>query len=301
MKVLQFTIPVAHDRTVIVQEDIMPYFYPHLHRHNEAQLIWIKEGEGTLVVDNHLHGFKAGDIYLLGANQPHLFKSNPEYFATDSALQIQALMIFFDPNGKLEPLLALPEMQLIKSFLIQYQTGFKIPLQHQDFIVEHMLALQHSANQEIMIHFLSLLNALYQTVERAPALAPVRSVSFSENEGIRIGHIFNYIMQHHERQITLEEVAAQAHLTPQAFCRYFKKHTRQTFVTFLNEIRINEACKKLTSGKFANIATVAYTCGFNNVTNFNRVFKSVKKESPKAYLVHLSESVGHGTLETVRR
>ncbi|RYY66721.1 MAG: AraC family transcriptional regulator, partial [Chitinophagaceae bacterium] len=58
MKVLQFTLPVAHDRTIIVQEDNMPHFYPYLHRHKEAQLIWIKEGEGTLVVDNNMHAFR---------------------------------------------------------------------------------------------------------------------------------------------------------------------------------------------------------------------------------------------------
>ena len=91
MKVLQFTIPVAQDRAVIVQEDVMAHFYPYLHRHREAQLIWIKEGEGTLLADNQMHPFKKNDIFLLGANQPHLFKSNPEYFNPNSDLKIQAL------------------------------------------------------------------------------------------------------------------------------------------------------------------------------------------------------------------
>ncbi|WP_316766642.1 AraC family transcriptional regulator [Pedobacter frigiditerrae] len=292
MKVLQFTIPVAHDSAVIVQEDIMPHFYTHLHRHNEAQLIWIKEGEGTLVVDNHLYAFKANDVYLLGANQPHLFKSNPEYFVENSGLQIQALMIFFDPNGKLTPLLDLPEMQLLKSFLHQHQAGFKVPSKHNELVISQMLSVQQAKNQELMISFLQLLNSLYLTSNKAEPLAAVRSSQFSENEGIRIAHIFNYIMQHYERLITLEEVAEQAHMTPQAFCRYFKKHTRQTFVSFLNEMRINEACKKLTSGRYENIATAAYTCGFNSVTNFNRVFKAVKGESPKAYLEHYFSNFG---------
>lgn len=286
MKVLQFTIPVAHDRTIIVQEDIMPHFYPYLHRHKEAQLIWIKEGEGTLVVDNNMHAFKKNDIYLLGPNQPHLFKSNPEYFEEDSALKIQALMIFFDPNGKLAPILALPEMQLLNSFLQQYQGGYKIPVAFTDDVIQRMVSVQYAKNHEIVFQFLNLLNSFYLIGNKGESLSNIRLASFSESEGIRIGHIFNFLMQHYERQINLEEVAAEAHMTPQAFCRYFKKHTRQTFVAFLNELRINEACKKLTSGKFENIATVVYTCGFNSVTNFNRVFKSVKGEAPKAYLNH---------------
>ena len=80
MKALQFTLPVTYDKSVIVQEEQLPHFYPYLHRHNEAQLTWIQEGEGTLVAGTSMHSFSAGDIFLLGANQPHLFKSNPEYF-----------------------------------------------------------------------------------------------------------------------------------------------------------------------------------------------------------------------------
>jgi AraC-like DNA-binding protein len=284
MKVLQFTIPVAHDRAIIVQEDLMPHFYTHLHRHKEAQLIWIKEGEGTLVIDNYLYAFKANDIYLLGANQPHLFKSNPAYFDEKNGLQIQALMIFFDPNGKLSTLLELPEMALVKSFLQQHQAGFKVPAMFNGLISERMSAVQQTSNHEQVLNFLQLLNSLYQACGKAESLAPERSHHFSETEGLRIAHIFNYIMQHYERLITLEEVAAEAHLTPQAFCRYFKKHTRQTFVAFLNEMRINEACKKLTGGNYENIARVAYSSGFNNITNFNRVFKSVKGVSPKVFL-----------------
>jgi AraC-like DNA-binding protein len=91
-------------------------------------------------------------------------------------------------------------------------------------------------------------------------------------------------MQMYDKPITLEDVAKQAHMTPQAFCRYFKKHTLHTFVSFLNEVRINEACKKLTDGNYDSIATVAYNCGFNSITNFNRVFKSVTKKSPSEYV-----------------
>jgi hypothetical protein len=48
MKVLQFTIPVSREKTFIVQKDVLPHFYPHLHRHNEIQLVWVMKGEGTL-------------------------------------------------------------------------------------------------------------------------------------------------------------------------------------------------------------------------------------------------------------
>lgn len=287
MKVLQFTIPVAHDRTIIVQEDRMAHFYPHLHRHREAQLIWIKEGEGTLMVANNMYAFQKDEVYLLGANQPHLLKSNPEYFEENSDLKIESLMIFFDPIGKLAPVLALPEMQWLATFLQQHQNGFKVPSAYQTHIREEMIVVQNAGNIEVMTKFLNLFQSLQQLNVQLEPLSTSPLAGFSESEGLRIGHIFNFLMQNYHRNISLEEVAAEAHLTPQAFCRYFKKHTRQTFITFLNELRINEACKKLTSSKFENIATVAYTCGFNNITNFNRVFRAVKGQSPKAYFSRL--------------
>src|SRR6202012_6146643 len=98
MKVLQFTIPVAHDKSVIAQQDDLPYFYPHLHRHKEAQVTWIQVGEDTLIVVYNRHEFKSGEIYLIGVYQPYLFKSSPEYFQPDSKKGSKTLLGFFDPN-----------------------------------------------------------------------------------------------------------------------------------------------------------------------------------------------------------
>src|ERR1700684_3187557 len=80
MKGLKFTIPVPRGKTVIVQKDVLPHFYPHLHRHEEIQLTWIQQGEGTLVAENNMYSFRSGEIYWLGVNLPHVFKSDPSYF-----------------------------------------------------------------------------------------------------------------------------------------------------------------------------------------------------------------------------
>lgn len=284
MKVLQFTVPVAHENSVIVQEDVMPYFYPHLHRHHEAQLMWIQEGEGTLLAGTAMHPFKPGDIFMLGADQPHLFKSNPEYFATDNTRQVRSLMIFFDPNNKLRPLFALPEMALLSAFIQQHSGGFRIPAEMSADISRQVLTIREAGNVDRLSQFLQLLKTLYLANDVLQPLAEATAHNVSESEGIRIGNIYTYLMQHYESAISLEAIAAEAHMTEQAFCRYFKKHTGQTFITFLNRLRINEACKKLTAGKFEGIATVAYTCGFNSLTNFNRAFKSVMGMSPRVYM-----------------
>src|SRR5258707_14160898 len=101
MKVLQFTIPVPHDKTVIVQKDELPHFYPHLHRHQEIQLTWIQQGEGTLEAENNMNAFRAGEIYWLGVNLPHGFKSAPSYFAPSSRKKVHTLNIFFNFKSQL--------------------------------------------------------------------------------------------------------------------------------------------------------------------------------------------------------
>ena len=284
MKVLQFTIPVPRDKTVIVQKDELPHFYPHLHRHQEIQLTWIQQGEGTLVAENNMYSFRGGEIYWLGVNLPHVFKSDPSYFSPSSCKKVQTLNIFFNAKGQLDSFFDLPEIKNVKNFLQNQQSGFKVPPEHVEEIAEKMLLIQQTTGVDQLVHFIELLKQLSSYQELAPLSARSQPIAYSEHEGIRIGAIYNYIMQQYDRPITLEDVAKQAHMTPQAFCRYFKRHTLHTFVSFLNEVRINEACKKLTDGQYDSIATVAYNCGFNSITNFNRVFKSVTGKSPSEYV-----------------
>jgi AraC-like DNA-binding protein len=285
MKVLQFTIPVAHDKSVIFQQDDLPYFYPHLHRHKEAQVTWILAGEGTLIAGNNMHAFGPDEIYLLGADQPHLFKSSPEYFQPANKKGIKTLTIFFDPNGSLASLFDLPEMKVFKDFIQQNTQGFKLPAEYVDKVSRSMLDIQKTSGPDQMIHFLQLLRIL-QGIPAKPEPLSASGIShgITESEGIRISNIYNYILQHYSEAITLDDVAREACMTPQAFCRYFKKHTGHTFVSFLNSMRINEACKKLTGNKYESISVVAYKCGFTSITNFNRVFKSVMCNSPRRYL-----------------
>jgi AraC-like DNA-binding protein len=291
MKVLPFTIPVPDDRTIIVQEEVLPHFYPYLHRHSEIQVTWIQKGEGTLLAGNSMHVFKAGEIYVLGANLPHLFKSSPEYFEERSNLQINAVTIFFDPAGKLSALFKLPEMKGVKACLEQWQNGFKVPDNSYQIFANYMERVQQATGAGQLSLFINMLNAM-GALNNAEVLSPGSyASSMTDPEGMRIASVYNYIMHNYSTALTLEEVARQAHLTPNAFCRYFKKHTRLTFVAFVNKVRVNQACKLLVNGSLNNIAAVAYSCGFSSITNFNYVFKNITGQSPREYMSHYSGTV----------
>ncbi|MDO3625324.1 AraC family transcriptional regulator [Mucilaginibacter sp. BT774] len=292
MKVLQFTIPVVHDKSVITEQVELPYHYPYLHRHKEVQVTWIQRGEGTLIAGNNMHAYSSGEIYFLGGSLPHLFKSNPEYFKPGNGKMIKAMTLFFNPAGLLSPLFELPEMKSLKLFLQQHQQGFKVPDNHFQQVSQAMIEVKNAAGSNKLVQFFGLLESMMEIDTKLEPLSSYGDLpAITENEGIRIGNIYNYIMKNYMEAITLEDIAQAACMTPESFCRYFKKHTGHTFISFLNEIRINEACKKLTAHRFESISTVAYKCGFKSITNFNRVFKCVIGTSPREYLDNYLNSV----------
>ncbi|WP_410221047.1 AraC family transcriptional regulator [Pedobacter sp.] len=282
MKVLQFAVPVAATQTIMVQEDLMPHFYPYLHKHEEAQLIWIKKGTGTLLINNDMHLFKGGDVFFIGANQPHLFKSDSAYFKEDTALKIEALSVFFDPEGKIAGVFKLPEMQAVKQ-LLNEKVAFKVSEKYQENIAHQILGIKNAEPGYAIVKFIELLLGLLAIGTELESLTVIQHYS-TDADALRINSVLHFLMKNYERQLSLAEVAAYASMTPQAFCRYFKKHTRQTFTAYINNLRINEVCNKLIRGEYPNISTAVYESGFTNITSFNRVFKQMKGKNPKSYL-----------------
>lgn len=291
MKVLPFTIPVPHDHSIIVQEEVLPHFYTYLHRHAEIQITWIKKGEGTLLAGNNMHVFREGEIYVIGANLPHLFKSDPAYFQPDGDKEVHTVTIFFNPSARLSALFNLPEMKAVTGFIDQNQSGFKIPDNIYQDVAHRITVVQQARGPEKLYSFIELLSMLSQASNLQPLSSGSYAFSMTDPEGMRIASVYNYIMQNYSSVLTLEDVARQAHLTPTAFCRYFKKHTRYTLVNFINKVRVNEACKMLVNGSAKSIATIAYSCGFNSITNFNYVFKSITGVSPRDYMNSYSSTV----------
>jgi len=76
MKVLPFKIPKPEQDALIFQIDAAESFYDKLHQHEEIQLSFIVEGEGTLVVGDTVNDYAKEDILIIGSNIPHVFKSD---------------------------------------------------------------------------------------------------------------------------------------------------------------------------------------------------------------------------------
>lgn len=282
MKVIAFTIPVRQDRTVILQREEAKQFYPHLHRHEEVQLTWVQRGRGTLLVGEELYDFAAGDVFLFSANLPHLFKSE----ATDGP-GITALSLFFKKDNTLWEL---PELKEVRQFLIGKPGAFRVKDLAKIEIYRVLQEIEEHPPESRLPHFIGLMQRL---VRRSELELIGRSTVplVSDKDGLRVNTIMQFTMSHFDRNISLREVAAQVHMAPGSFCRFFKKRTGKTFVRFLNEIRIREACRQLLQYPDRQIAEIAFGCGFKNISSFNRVFRQVRAQSPTEYLLSLKQLI----------
>jgi AraC-like DNA-binding protein len=105
----------------------------------------------------------------------------------------------------------------------------------------------------------------------------------TDNEGYRMRSVFEYTMNHFKKDISLDTISEVANMTKNAFCKYFKKRTNKTYVQFLNELRVEYASKLLLTHYDLTIIEIAEISGFNNISNFNRTFKSFKKMNPSSF------------------
>jgi AraC-like DNA-binding protein len=106
--------------------------------------------------------------------------------------------------------------------------------------------------------------------------------SFNSKNKERIDKILQYTIDSFQEPVTLQDVAKNAAMSVPAFCNYFKKCTKKTYIDFLNEVRVGYACKQLIDTQ-NNIASICYDSGFNTLANFNKQFLKVKNLTPSGY------------------
>lgn len=272
MKVLPFTIPKPTNDALIYQEDHEWVFYNQLHQHAEIQLSYIVHGSGTLIVGDTVGSYSSGDILVIGAQLPHVFKSE------SSIEKSFMLSLFFTKESFGANFFNLEEMQATRAFFNRALRGFKVS---EHGLHEQLLSLKSQGSFDRFINFLKILEQLARYT--STALSTFVHKPYSDLEGQRMSAVTNYTMTNYTQSITLTEIASVANLTPNAFCKYFKKRTRKSYFTFLNELRIARACKLLRTSPDLSISEIAELAGFKNLSNFNRQFKRLKSMTPFTY------------------
>ncbi|MEM7039659.1 MAG: AraC family transcriptional regulator [Bacteroidota bacterium] len=282
MKPIYFRIPKTTSTSIRVQVDRQPYLYDTYHFHPEMQLMVILEGEGTRFVGETMDSFAPGDVYLLGANLPHMFRCAPTYYLADSGKMAHSVQVYFKPETFGEGFLHLPEAGAVLEVLQAAAGGLAVHGPPRNQVAD---LLREMPQQADFVQVLRLFEALHHIAHakdlRPLSHLPVRQAP-READSKRINAVFNLVLTHYQRLITLEEAAGVANMTTNAFCRFFKQRTRKTFSRFLNEVRIGYAARMLTTSD-RPIADIAFSCGFNNLSSFNRQFKAIKELTPSNF------------------
>jgi len=99
---------------------------------------------------------------------------------------------------------------------------------------------------------------------------------------VRLQKVHHYVIKNFNAPLQIEDIAQIANMTPHAFCKYFKKSTKKTFMTFLNELRVCHAKKLLIENRIP-ISQICIESGFNNISNFNRQFKTGTNMTPSDF------------------
>lgn len=276
MKVLPFKIPKPDFGNLLYQVDKGTAFYDKLHQHEEIQVSFILEGEGTLVVGDTVNYFNKNALIVIGSNLPHVFKTD-----IGMTRNVHMLSLFFTASSFGSNFFELDELKDLQPFFKRAKRGFQISSKPKA-IKKLFLELERASKFN---RFLILLQIL-KLAAKAPCLALSDysyDKKYSDVEGHRMRNVFEYTMNHYDRDIDLDTIANVANMTKNAFCKYFKKRTNKTYIQFLNELRIAKACQQLVGDKDKAIADIAQETGFNNLSNFNRQFKAIKQVAPSEF------------------
>lgn len=276
MKVLPFKIPKPENVTLYIQEYIGESFYEKLHQHKEMQISVVLEGEGTFIIGDCVGDFKKHDIFVLGENLPHVFKRDISFEA-----ETKMATIFFKKSSYGEGFFDLPEFEHFKNFFNNAILGYKV-LSNKKQITLELSKINQLSKYKQFISFLEILNLISEADKRKLS-SLINLKKYAGDEGKRMSDIFQYSMDNFHKEVSLHDVANIANMTPNAFCRYFKQRTNKTFVNFLIDIRIGNACKLLAKKTDLSITEISYKSGFNNLANFNRKFKAIRGITPSEY------------------
>ena len=283
MKIISFNVPKTSQEAFRFQTDVGAYFYDQLHTHPEWQIMLIQKGEGTLIAGDFVGRFEPNDLFIIASEQPHVFRNDELYYKKKKVGNAKAISLYVHERYMGEVFWNLDEMKSIRDFFKNAGSGFKVVGKTKTEVVDVIDQLKNKKGVDKLIKHIKLLQIISESKELEPLSVASQYTDTPINEGKRMNDILNFTFKESHRKIYLNEVAAIANLSVEAFCRYFKLHTRKTYTNFLNEVRVSNACKLLINPE-ASIQEICYQSGFQNISNFNRIFKKVTGKAPSNYL-----------------
>lgn len=249
------------------------YFYWHYHP--EYELVYVEAVTGIRHVGQHISSFMGSDLVLIGSNVPHL---NFDYGIETEYHQI---VVQLKENFLGDALKETPEFTLIHELFEKAYLGLSFSGETKEIVAQKLKFMQGLGHFEQLINLLEVFHVLANSKEVKELNEQDTSIKLFFDDKIRMGSVYKYIHLNYDKNPDVNAVASAVHLSTAAFCRYFKKQTRMTFTDFVNQYRITQAKTLLL--KDVSVSEACYEVGFESLSYFNKLFRTLTGENPSAF------------------
>lgn len=257
-----------------------------MHCHEETELNFIMNAKGAKrVIGDHIGEIDDLELVLVGSNLPHVWQTHK-----CKSKEIREITIQFHKDLFDEKFLRRNQLSFIRKMFEKSARGILFSMQTIEQIKPRLMMLNQKQGFDSVLELLSILHDL--SISRN--MYTLSDATFSNAElsynSRRIERSIEYMNQNFQKPVTLTEVAKLANMTDVSFSRFFRSRTGITFMDSLLEMRLGHASRLLIDTS-QSVAEIAYNCGFNNISNFNRLFKKKKSCTPKEF----RESYSYGS------
>ncbi|MEL7342742.1 MAG: AraC family transcriptional regulator, partial [Bacteroidota bacterium] len=282
MQVYREITPVTtEDFFYIVDHEAPDFGYP-IHLHPEYELNLVLNCEGERIIGDSIQPFGTPDLVLIGPNVYHSWESE----STQESLRkagAKVITIQFREDLFGHTMLQTKSMYPIRQMLEQSKRGLSFTGKTREQAIPMLESLcRQSPGFGASLAFLELLNFLAISEEKESLISEGFNHRTVHIQSKRIDKVHSFLKENFTRAISLKEVADLANMSESAFSHFFKRSTNKSFTQFLIDLRLGHAARLLLDTQ-ENISQICYACGFNNVSNFNRLFKKHKGTTPQEY------------------
>lgn len=251
------------------------------HYHNNFEISFITEGSGKRIVGDSIEEFQPGDLAFIGPNLPHVWIADKET-RMPSKRTLEMVFLQFNLNVLSNQLLSLPEFSNVKRALDLSERGIQIIGDTLNEVSEIMLQLPYLKNFERMLHFFILMDIIGKSKTNVQlASKEYLKIRFTTGNK-RIAIIHEFLMNNYREEVNLKRLAGLVNMAEGSLCRFFKMNMGITIFEYLNQIKIEFACKLLMDHDLS-IMEVCLDSGFNNLSHFNKQFKKINGGPPSEY------------------
>ncbi|MBO0936651.1 AraC family transcriptional regulator [Fibrella sp. HMF5335] len=280
MKALEISLIKDSNQSFTFYHEKNPF--SRWHYHPEYELVLIHKGTGKRMVGDSIDRFDEGDLVFVGSNLPHEWLCDDHFFSPPAQFAGEGIVIQFTENFLGDKFFKLHENKRLRKMLDSSTQGCMLTGKTKETITELMLKMISMDAEDRFYTLFTIFRLLSKTKEYTLLASPNFTVSFQADGGNSIRKVIEYIMQHFHEKIQMKKMLELANMSSTTFSVYFKKTYNMTFQEYVLKVRIGYACSLLTDNNLS-IAQIALQAGFDNLSNFNRLFKKVKGNTPKEF------------------